>query len=233
MKDFIKWLGVNEKVAKVVVWLSLVMVFLIIVNAALESVGFPYYAITYDNLIRINANKMVGIIVAITVSILNFYAIALLVFRVKETKKLFKYAILYLILNWVIKMLFGYGAMQVFIVIFDIVFCYLYSGKQAKYILYAIIARIVTTVVEGIWYSFKIKFINYSDLNYITKSILSLDGFIIIVIIILVKEIYLKKRGEKQCQKYQDVGYGGENSTKKTNLPKKSQKKQQKQLNNK
>ena len=27
MKDFIKWLGVNEKVAKVAVWMLIIMVF--------------------------------------------------------------------------------------------------------------------------------------------------------------------------------------------------------------
>ena len=57
MKDFIKWLGVNEKVAKVVVWLLIIMTSLIIVNAALESLGFPHYAITYDNLKRIGNDE--------------------------------------------------------------------------------------------------------------------------------------------------------------------------------
>ena len=58
MKDFIKWLGVNEKIAKVAVWMLIFMVALIIVNTALESLGFPHYAITYDNLKQININKI-------------------------------------------------------------------------------------------------------------------------------------------------------------------------------
>ena len=47
MKDFVKWLGVNEKVAKAIVWLLIIMVTLIIFNMGLESLGFPYYKITY------------------------------------------------------------------------------------------------------------------------------------------------------------------------------------------
>ena len=35
MKDFIKWLGVNEKVAKVAVWMLIFMVFLMKVWAFL------------------------------------------------------------------------------------------------------------------------------------------------------------------------------------------------------
>ena len=49
MKDFVKWLGVNEKIAKVVVWLLIIMVMLILTNTMLESLGFPYYKITYDS----------------------------------------------------------------------------------------------------------------------------------------------------------------------------------------
>lgn len=40
MKDFCKWLGVNEKIAKIVVWLFIIFIGLIIFNAAFESLGF-------------------------------------------------------------------------------------------------------------------------------------------------------------------------------------------------
>ena len=42
----------------------------------------------------------------------------------------------------------------------------------------------------------KARFIDYNSINDPTKSILSLDYFIIMAVIILVKEVYLKKRGE-------------------------------------
>ena len=61
MKDFIKWLGVNEKIAKVAVWLLIIMVFLIMTNAMLESIGFPNYQLTYANIINININKISNI----------------------------------------------------------------------------------------------------------------------------------------------------------------------------
>ena len=90
--------------------------------------------------------------------------------------------------------------MQIFIIVFDIVFCYLYSGKKAKYILYTIAAYIVTTIVQSVWYNFKMKFISYPNLNYTTRTLLSLDYYIIMAVIILVKEIYLKKRGKKNVR---------------------------------
>ena len=58
MKDFIKWLGVNEKIAKIAVWLLIIMVFLIVLNTALASLGFPNYQLTYDNLIKVNKNNL-------------------------------------------------------------------------------------------------------------------------------------------------------------------------------
>ena len=226
MKDFVKWLGVNEKVAKVVVWLLIIMVTLIIFNTAMESLGFPYYAITYKNMLRINNDeKLVNFIVGAIMSFLNFYSIVLLVFRVKEAKSILKYAILYMIMNYFINIFLGYSALQVFIILFILTFCYLYSNKNIKYIIYSILAFISTTIIQGVWFLSKARFIDYTKLNYSTKSILSLDYFIIMAIIILVKEIYLKKRGEKLCGLHQDAGYGLVNSKTKANSQRKSQKK--------
>ena len=67
MKDFIKWLGVNEKIAKVAVWLLIIMVTLIIVNTALASLGFPNYQITYSNLVNINIDKKLNIMFKVDV----------------------------------------------------------------------------------------------------------------------------------------------------------------------
>ena len=72
MKDFIKWLGVNEKIAKVAVWLLIIMVTLIIVNTALASLGFPNYQITYDNIKNISTNVILDTLSRILVCFLNF-----------------------------------------------------------------------------------------------------------------------------------------------------------------
>lgn len=50
MKKFTKWLGINDKLAKVITWILIAMLMLIIINAALKSVGFPEYQITYYNI---------------------------------------------------------------------------------------------------------------------------------------------------------------------------------------
>lgn len=197
MKEFIKWLGINDKVAKVAVWLLIIMVFLIITNMMLESIGFPYYKITYENMKRINVNKVIEYAVSSLIAILNFYSIVLLTFRVKESKKIFKYALLYLVLNLVLSFIFSKAIMQVLIFIYIVGFCYIFSGKNKKYLLYGTLSYVATVFIQGIWYLSKARFIDYSSLNYTTRSILSLDYFIIMGIIILVKEIYLKKRSEK------------------------------------
>ena len=196
MKDFVKWLGVNEKIAKVVVWLLIIMIFLIVFNTALSSLGIPNYKITYENIIKINVSEVINTLISFIITLLNFYALALLVFRVKDTPKIFKYAILYIVLNWIVYSVFDQGILQFFIFAYFIAFCYLYSNKNKKYILYGIIAIIIDTVIQGIWYISKAKHINYAETSEAMRSILSIDYFIIILVIILVKEIYLKKRGE-------------------------------------
>lgn len=197
MKDFIKWLGVNEKIAKVVVWIFIIMVFLIVTNTMLESLGVPYYKITYENIKQINYPLIMQYLVSIIVTILNFYCIMLLVFRVKESKGLFKYSILYLILNWITSIVSDSGILQIFIIIYCVIFCYLYSNKNKKYIIYGILSIIINVGIQGIWYLSKARYIDYSKLDQVSKSLLSIDYFIIMAVIILVKEIYLKKRGEK------------------------------------
>ena len=194
MKDFIKWLGVNEKVAKVVVWLLIIMVMLILTNTMLESIGFPHYAITYQNLIRIKETKALDYIASWLTTFLNFFAMIFLIFRIKEFKKIFKYSVLYWAGNYVVSTIFNLGILQVYIVLFIIIFSYLYSGKNKKYILYAIVINIV---IEGICYYFKARLVTFSSLSKATQCLLSIDYFIIMIIIILVKEIYIKKRSEK------------------------------------
>ena len=217
MKDFIKWLGVNEKVAKVVVWLMIIMIMLILTNTMLESIGLPYYAITYKNIVKIDTNVLIKTVLSGVVAALNFYSVTLLVFHIKEAKPMFKYMLLYLVSNYLINAIFGYGVLQFFIIIFIVTFCYLYSNKNKKYILYSILAYIATVAIQGIWYLSKARFIDYTKISSITKSILSLDYFIIMLIIILVKEIYLKRRRERICGMDSDAFSGLENSKTKAN----------------
>lgn len=217
MKDFIKWLGVNEKIAKVVVWFFIFTVMLIIINAGLDSLGLPYYKITYENIIKIKVNNFEEIITNCIVCILNFLSTMLLIFRVKEIKEILKYGILYMIFNWLITTIFGEGIVQVYMFMFFVLFAYFYSKRNNKYIAYAIISVLVNVIVQSITYYYKARFIDYAHINYLTRSLLFSDYFIIMAIIILVKEIYLKKRGEKKWVTDQEVFFGSETSKKKTN----------------
>ena len=197
MKDFIKWLGVNEKIAKVVVWLLIIMIFLIVTNTMLESFGIPYYKITYENIKQLKSSKTLDYLMSWLTIILSFYSVVLLVFRTKEAKNIFKYAILFLILNIIFSWHTPYVVTQIFIVIYILLFCYLYSIKKWKYVLYGLAAYIASILIQGIWYLSKARYLEYGDLSDTTRLILSLDYFIIMGVIILVKEIYLKKkRGE-------------------------------------
>lgn len=196
MRDFVKWLGISEQAAKVAVWLLIIMGFLIVFNTAMESMGFPYYAITYDNLVNIDTSIAIQNIITILVVILGFYSTVLIVFKVVEAKKMLKYAIIYCIGNFIINMIFGYMALQIYIAIFIVLFCYLYSGRNYKYILYGIISLLFNSAIQSVWYMTKARFIDYETIGNMARSILSLDYFIIIGIIILVKEIYIRKRGE-------------------------------------
>ena len=215
MKEFIKWLGVNEKVAKVVVWMFILMVFLIVTNAMLASIGFPHYRITYENLVSVDINKVGGIISSCLVCILNFYATMLLIFRIKEAKKLFKYAVLYMLLNWLVNAIFGYVLSQIFIILSFMLFSYFYSNKNKKYIIYGLVSLIINAFLQGVTYIYKMKLIEFESVSEITRALLSINYFIIMAVIILVKEIYLKKRGEKICGMDQVAGSGLENSKKK------------------
>ena len=218
MKEFFKWLGVNEKVAKVAVWMFIIMAFLVMGNQMLESIGFPHYQITIENLERINTTKALEYLFAWAMTLINFYSVIFLVFRIKDFKKIFAYSILYLILNILCNVLFGYMALQIFIMGFIVLFCYFYSKKNWKYIFYGIASLGINSIIQFVWYTIKVAAIDYTAVNQAERMILTLDYFIIMFIIILVKEIILKKRSERLCQ---DAGGGSEHSTKKTNLQKK------------
>ena len=214
MKDFIKWLGVNEKIAKVVVWLLIIMIMLILTNAALDSMGFSHYKLNYNNFQDIKMNIVINSIVGWIVVILNFFSIVLLIFPIKKIKKIFPYSILYLILNVIVTKIFNFGITQAFIITFVIGFCYFFSNKNNKYLLYSILSIALNMGIQGITYLYKIRFIDFKSISYLTQALLSIDYFIIMGIIILVKEIYLKKRSEKICG--EDIVYfGSENSKKK------------------
>ena len=197
MKDFCKWLGVSDKVAKLVVWLFIGMGMLIVFNTALESFGLPYYKLTVDNLSKLDTNIIFDYLLNWMLIILNFYTAVLLVFRVEKAKKIFPYAIMYLILNILIKNLFGSFGVQTFIFSFIIIFCYVYSGKKWKYLIYGLASMAINTFIQYLTYLYKIRFIDYPEVGSLNRFLISIDFFIIMFIIIFIKELILrKKKGE-------------------------------------
>lgn len=88
MKDFCKWLGVNEKFAKVIVWIFIIMSMLIVFNSAFESMGMPYYKLTVENLSKIDYPKVFDYGISWIVALLNFYAMVFLIFPIKDFKKI-------------------------------------------------------------------------------------------------------------------------------------------------
>ncbi len=194
MKEFLKWLGVNEKIAKIAVWLLIFMVSLIILNVFLESVGFPYYKITAENLSKINYGKAGELFLQFTLSVLNFYAMIFLVVRVKDFKKTIKYALLYLILNVVIVNVFDYAILQIFIFVYVLAFCFIYGNKNWKYLLYGLGSVVFNVLIQYVFYLYKGRFINFNSIGLLNTFITSLDYFIVMLFIIIIKEIYLNKR---------------------------------------
>ena len=169
MKDFCKWLGVSEKTAKVIVWIFIIMAFLIVTNIMLESVGLPYYKLTVENLSKLDYPKVLEYVLSWVAALLGFYTMIFLIFPIKDFDKIFKYSILYLILNIIVLNLFGNGALQIFIALFIIIFSYLY----------------------------KIRFIDYTNINSLNRILVSLDYVLLMFIIILIKEIIIKNKNKK------------------------------------
>lgn len=197
MKDFCKWLGVSEKFAKVIVWIFIIMSMLIVFNVAFESMGLPYYKLTVENLSKIDYPKLFEYLLAWVATLLNFYSVIFLVFPIKDFGKMFKYSILYLILNIIVFNLFGNGALQIFIILFIIIFSYLYSNRNKKYILYGGLGYVVSVFVQYICYLYKIRFIDYTNVNGLNKLLVYSDYLLFMFIIILVKEIVIKNKNKK------------------------------------
>lgn len=198
MKEFCKWLGVSEKFAKVVVWIFILMSFLIVTNVMLESVGLPFYKLTVENLSKINYPKLLDYGISWIIVLLDFYGVMFLIFPIKDFGKIFKYSILYLILNIIVFNLFGNGVLQIFIVLFTVIFSYLYSNKNKKYILYGFSGYLVSVIVQYVCYLYKARFIDFANIDRLNKFLTSLDYFIFMFIIILVKEIIIKNKSENK-----------------------------------
>ena len=198
MKEFCKWLGVSEKFAKVVVWIFILMSMLIIFNSAFESMGLPYYKLTVENLSKLDYPKVLEYIFAWLVTLLDFYATIFLIFSIKDFDKIFKYSILYLILNIIVFNLFGNGVLQIFMILFVILFSYLYSNKHKKYILYGIIACVVAVFMQYICYLYKVRFIDFTNINGLNRFLTSLDYLLLMFIIILIKEVIIKNKKKKE-----------------------------------
>ena len=206
MKDFLKWLGINERIAKIVIWIFLFMISIITLNAFLNSFGIHNFEFTYDNVSNINIHIVIEYLISWIMCVISFYSLVLPIFRAKEFKNTLNYAMIFLLGNIVINSLFGYVISQIFIVLYFIIFCYLFSGKSKKYILYAIISMIINLIVQYVCYLIKIIPRDFYELNQFTKIMSGLDYFVIIVVIIIIKEIILSKRGEKNGKLLSMVG---------------------------
>ncbi len=195
MKDFIKWLGVNEKVAKLAVWLLIFMITMIVINTCLESIGMPYYKVTIENLSKIKINSLINYLCVIAVSVLNYVLTIFIVIRTKEIKKLLPYVLVYTIIPIIVTKYLGYGVTQVFIFVYTMYTIIKFSEKPTKGIYKGLIAIVINTIVQYIcYYTFKLKYIEVTKLEGLNYLLTSLDSFLILLIIIIVKELYLYKR---------------------------------------
>ena len=192
MREFIKWLGINEKIAKIAIWIFIFMIFFITTNAMLDSLGFSNYKITYENLKNVNS-KTLDYISSWLVSFISFYLTVLLVFSIKDLKKILKFALLFVLGNILTSILFNYVGVQIYIVLFIPLFCFFYSDKKWIYTAYGLISLIFNAVMQYMFYSFKLSGIDLVNLNETTKNILGIDYIITMIIIILIKEIYMNK----------------------------------------
>ena len=173
------------------------MSMLIIFNSAFESIGLPYYKLTVENLSKIDYPKVLEYIFAWLVTLLNFYTMIFLIFPIKDFGKIFKYSILYLILNIIVFSLFGNGMLQIFIFIFIIIFSYLYSNKNKQYIFYGIMGYIIPVFIQYVCYLYKARFIDFASLDALNRFLTSLDYVLLMFIIILVKEVIIKNKKKK------------------------------------
>lgn len=194
MKDFCKWLGVNEKIAKVVVWVFIFMISLIIINTALESFGVSYYKLTIQNISKINYGIVIEYALEAISALLGFYAIIFLIFPLKEFEKIFPWSMLYLFLMGIVGLLFNYLASQIYILSFVFIFSYFYSKKNLRYILYAFGSLFINTVVQYLCYLYKVRFIDATTIAGTNVLILSMDYIIIMFLIISIKEKIFEKR---------------------------------------
>lgn len=202
MKDFLKWLGVNEKVAKIVVWIMIAMIMLILTNLLLESMGLPFYKITVDNIKRIATNKeIINHLSSYLTSLLNFYCFVFLVFRIKEFKKIFPYSMLYMVVFFILMLITksNFVVAQTYIFLGTLAFIFFYSKRKWKNVLYGALSIIINTVIQYLCYLYKVRFVDITKVGHLVRFIIGLDYFIIMFIIIMVKEIYLKKRSEKNA----------------------------------
>lgn len=103
-----------------------------------------------------------------------------------------------MILNIIVLNLFGNGALQIFIALFIVIFSYLYSNKNKKYILYGILSCIISTIIQYVCYLYKARFIDFVNISGLNKLLVYSDYVLFMFIIILVKEIIIKNKKNKK-----------------------------------
>lgn len=195
MKDFIKWLGVNEKVAKLAIWLLIFMITLIIINSCLESIGMPYYKVTIENLSKIKTNSLINYLCNLILSITNFTLTILLAVRTRRIKELIPYILIYAVISTIVVGYTGYGVTQILIFAFTMYTIIKFSEKPIKGIYKGLIAIVINTIVQYICcYAFKFKYMEITKIEGLNYLLTSLDSFLILLVMIIVKELYLYKR---------------------------------------
>ena len=84
----------------------------------------------------------------------------------------------------------------IYIPIFICLFCYLYSNKNWKYLLYGLGAYVFNVLIQYILYLYKLRFVEITNTDYFIRFITSFDFLIVVFVIILIKEI-IKKNKER------------------------------------
>ena len=197
MKEFFNWLGVNEKIAKLIFWLFVIMIFLIIFNTTLESIGLPYYKVTIENLSKIKLGKVLDYMCTVIVSLMNFYSIIFLVVKIKKFKSVFPYSILYIVLMMIISETAPYIVQQIFIPLYIAMTLFFINNKNKRSIILGIISLFINSLIQyACFFLFKIRFVDYNIMSGSSYLLASIDYFIVMFFIILVKEVYLKYKKE-------------------------------------
>ena len=142
-------------------------------------------------------NDFFNYICALIVSLLNFYSIVFLVIRIKEFKKILPYSVIYIVILAIINNKIPAGVEQLLVPCLNCCLLYFIANKNKRYILYGVLSMVINIVVQYLcYYLFKVKYLNAISIKGLNYLLSSIDYFIVMFFIILVKEVYLKYKKE-------------------------------------